>query len=389
MAGKRRVLIVINLRWTLKHHHELFAGTQKYAQEHDWECVAFPHPPDGLTAGRGRGGYDGIIARATPELARLAGRAGIPLVNVWLSSPVRDVPTVSSDAAAGGRMAAEHLLTRGFSSFDFVGFERVRASQLQEKGFRDTVLAAGGTYTRRMVPLSFTSRAPVFMRLERELAKWIASWRRPLGIAVVGDVLARTVAGSILAAGRRVPDDAAIVGTGNEPVVCASAQPTLSSIDFGHGRVGYRAGQLLEALMDGEPPPTEPILLPPAELVARGSTDVFAVSDPVVAKALRFIADQNHRPIRVSDVVAQVPVSWRSLQRRFQQTRRCTIEKEIARLRLARAKRLLIETKMLVKQVATACGFADATRLCESFRAAEGLSPGQYRRRHTHMGSLD
>ncbi len=387
MTNSRRVSIVINLRWTVKHHHEVFAGTQRYARRRGWECVVSPYAPEELVARRGARAFDGVIARASQRMADLAQRAGVPLVNVWSNSPVPAVPTVTGDAGTAGRLAGEHLVARGFSSFEFIGFHRTRSSQVQERSFRDAVAPVAGYYAARSVPLSFTARFDVYKQLQRDLVEWIAAWPRPVAIAIAGDVLARTVAGAVLEAGLRVPNDVAIVGTGNEAVVCSAPAPTLSSIDMGLDGVGYRAAALLDVLMDGGSPPESPILVPPADLVVRGSTDAFAVDDPVVARALRFIADEGHHPIKVVDVVAQVPVSWRSLQRRFQSVRGCTIEKEITRLRIERVKRLLVETKMLIKQVATACGFAGATRLCEAFRAAEAVTPGQYRREHTPQES--
>ena len=86
--------------------------------------------------------------------------------------------------------------------------------------------------------------------------------------------------------------------------------------------------------------------------------------------------------MKVADVVARVPVSGRSLERRFQKSRGRTISWEIARMRIERVKRLLTETETPIKRVAAASGFANTRRLCEAFRQAEGLSPGQYRRKH-------
>ncbi|MDP6447104.1 MAG: substrate-binding domain-containing protein [Pirellulaceae bacterium] len=44
----------------------------------------------------------------------------------------------------------------------------------------------------------------------------------------------------------------------------------MTSYELGYERVGYEAARLLHQLMDGEQPPSEPILLPPQGLVVRG-----------------------------------------------------------------------------------------------------------------------
>ena len=72
MNHERHIAIVIDLQWTLKHHHETFAGAYDYAREHGWRCTVWPQAPRELAAADGRPKYDGIIARATPKLARAA-----------------------------------------------------------------------------------------------------------------------------------------------------------------------------------------------------------------------------------------------------------------------------------------------------------------------------
>jgi transcriptional regulator GlxA family with amidase domain len=54
---------------------------------------------------------------------------------------------------------------------------------------------------------------------------------------------------------------------------------------------------------------------------------------------------------------------------------------EIQRLRVERAKRLLADSELAVKNVAVRSGFANAQRLDEAFRRSEGISPGQFRQR--------
>ena len=382
MARARRVAIVIDLDWTLKHHHEVFAGTQEYARQRGWECVIWPHPPEDLRRRRGGRAYDGVIARATPQLARQAALARIPLVNVWLSSPAKNVPTVAPDLGAAGRMAGEHLLARGFRRFAYVGFSRVRGSTKSEADFRAIAEREGLEYSRLLTSPSFSRSAQTWGRFQGRLTEWIERLRPPVGVLGINDKPARYVANAARQLGLGVPADVAVVGLGNEVVVCLNPEPSLSSVDFGFHRIGYRAAELLEEFMDGGAPPEEAILVPPLALVPRASTDAFAVDDEIVARALRFIADRSHLPIKVADVVARVPVSERSLERRFRKSRGRTIGKEIVRLRIERVKRLLVETGMSVKQVATASGFANTRRLCEAFRLAEGISPGAYRRQH-------
>jgi len=115
--------------------------------------------------------------------------------------------------------------------------------------------------------------------------------------------------------------------------------------------------------------------------VVRSSTDASAVGDPLVTKALRFMSDNSDRPMKVEEIVAQVPTSYRSLERRFQKVQGRSIISEMIRMRIERAKRLLSDTHMSVKKVALSCGFSSSQDFYPVFRRCEGVSPGTYRRR--------
>ena len=132
--------------------------------------------------------------------------------------------------------------------------------------------------------------------------------------------------------------------------------------------------------MDGEPPPDRPLLIRPYELIPRQSTDSYAVDDPVVARALRFIAEHGHEQIKVADVVAAVPTSHRSLGRLFQKTMQRSINDEIQRLPIERAKRRLVETDEVLKSVALDCGFTSQNNFYRAFVRLEGISPKEYRK---------
>src|SRR4051812_5657103 len=112
MPNTRRVAFMLDLEWPYKRHAGVFIGAQKYAQEKGWEAIIDEYADDSLRRGAGRAPpYDGVIARATRRLALRAETRGVPVVNVWVSSPVwKSLPGVFGDFAEMGRLRAEHLL---------------------------------------------------------------------------------------------------------------------------------------------------------------------------------------------------------------------------------------------------------------------------------------
>jgi AraC-like DNA-binding protein len=120
----------------------------------------------------------------------------------------------------------------------------------------------------------------------------------------------------------------------------------------------------------------------PAELIAHGPRDVMALKDRTVAEAMRLIWQQSQGPMTVDSLSRQLPVTRRSLERRFLAAVGHGIHEEIVRCRLERAKRLLATTQLSLKEVASAAGFSSSDNLGRTFRRAERISPLEYRRRN-------
>ena len=144
---------------------------------------------------------------------------------------------------------------------------------------------------------------------------------------------------------------------------------------------------MLDRIMDGERAPASPLLLPPLKVVPRQSTDVLTVGDGDVVLAIRFIREQAARPLQVDDVLDRVPLSRRSLERRFREFVGHSISDEIRRTHVERAKHLLISTDLAMSQVAEASGFTSATRLGIVFHAEVGEPPTEFRRRSRALGA--
>lgn len=382
-TGPRRVAISLELDWGFRRHLEVYAGCQKFADEAGWQCTINPCVERVLKEGPGPAAFDGIIARATKPLAAAAARAGVPLVNVWLNSPVPALPSVFPDFEVSGVMAAEHLIGRGFRQFGYLGYQREVDSRRQWRGFHGVIKQAGFPCTaHRFARTSISGRAFGWDSFIRGLEEWIDSWQTPIGLFVCQDLVCRYLIDVCRSKGLHVSQDVAIVGSHNEAEICDAPPPSLTSIDLGFGQVGYRAAVLLERLMAGRRPPGAPELVQPAELVPRQSTDVLAASDPLVARALRFIAENGCQRIQVKHVAAAVATTRRTLERRFRGALGRSIAGEITRLRLERAKRRMVETDASMKDVARDAGFRSADHFYKVFARVAGLPPSEFRQQH-------
>jgi LacI family transcriptional regulator len=131
--------------------------------------------------------------------------------------------------------------------------------------------------------------------------------------------------------------------------------------------------------MSGKETSHAPIYVPPRGIIARESTDYFAVDDEVVAAALQFISGRLGKPLRVSEIASAVMVSPRLLQQRFHEGLGRGVSDEIRRLRIEAAKRMLTEPGRQIREIAVLCGFRNSDIMCQVFRREVGVNPRQYR----------
>lgn len=103
--------------------------------------------------------------------------------------------------------------------------------------------------------------------------------------------------------------------------------------------------------------------------------------DPIVQRALEIIWTHGADPISVSDIARQLPVTRRTLDRRFVEATGHSVLEEINACRLNRAQRLLTETQLPVKTVAHLAGFNSTERMRVLFIERTGISPTAYRKR--------
>lgn len=327
---------------------------------------------------------DGVITRIYDEATRARAHdlidQGIPVVDILGDHDDRSLPLVHTDDSAIAISALKHLSGQGFNRFAFCGIENTRWSVLRGESFQKAAEAKGFETPTFAVTKMHQSHGETDAERATE---WLRSLPLPIGIFVSCDHIAPLL---IEAAGRlgvTIPENLALVGVNNDTVACNVCNPTLSSIDASHFEVGYRAARLLNELLEGGSPPAKPILVPPTRLVVRGSSGELAISDPLIARAARFINRNAGSPIGVDDVVETVPLSRRELQRRFRQVTGRTIHSTILDARINIAKRLLSNPEYTVDTVAELSGFGSRQHFAKTFKTQTGFTPATFRKDRT------
>jgi LacI family transcriptional regulator len=369
-------------------------GVALYNREHGrWTITFKPHglnepPPSWLRETQA----DGILARVgNNKMVAAILKMRIPVVDLRGVISGTGLPSVGVDHLKVARLAVDHFLERGFKRFGFCGLPRgvnpymdelsdLFVGQLADAGYACNVFQAHRGPHRGEAWESQQSRREQWRDQQIGIAQWIQTSPKPLAILACHNNRALQVLDACRRANVLVPEEVAVISAENDEHLCELAVPPLTSVDQNPSRIGYEAAALLERLMNGESPPKQRLLIPPSGVITRVSTDLLAIEDPQVARALRFIRECACEGIRPKDVVDQVPLSRVALGKRFKAAVGHTIGEEIQRVQVRLVQELLSQTELPIKQIARRAGFHYSEYMIRLFQSFTGQTPGVYRK---------
>jgi LacI family transcriptional regulator len=378
----RRVALAFPSRFA--HLPAIVQGITEYARTHGrWLLTTgaefFGLPVQHLVQWTG----DGVIAvLATPEDVAAARRLKVPIVTMFGMVRSPGVPRVMVDQDEIARLAAEHLVSRGFRRFAFYGLDGPAYSADRERAFAAHLARHGGSSAvhRYHSPAEVDGRRP-WDEVDA-LSRWVAGLPAPVGVFAANDQRARMLVDACSLAGRRVPEDVGVIGVDNDEIACEFGEPTLTSIACDYAAVGLESARLLDRLMRGGAAPAEvaDVLTRPVGVVSRASTDVTVTDHPAVARAVTFARDHRGEAFGVEALVEAAGVSRRHLELSFVRSLGCTPSTFLARLRAEQAKELLDQGGHTLGGVARLCGFNDLRQFTRVFRRVMKVSPREYQR---------
>lgn len=387
MTRTRRVLIYTDLGHTAR--RQMVQGVGRYAREvHRWQPM-IPWADLDLWSLPEEMKVDGVIAfPSNQERIDFLLELKCPVVCVGPHFSEVDLPRVDWDDELAGQMAVEHLASLGLRRIAFVGADfglayvarRLVGARLgaQKHGLEIDVLELEPGGHKAGKAAAVTKRA----------VKWLKDLERPFGVIAATDFTGFDLLSALRVAGIKVPEQAAVISIGGDNVLCPFCDPALSSVELPGEQVGYEAARLLDRLISKRKQ-VKQMKVAPRRVVVRRSSDVVATGDEMVRRALSFIREHASEAISISDVLAAVPLSRRPLELRFKRDTGRTLQKEIWRVRLERAKEMLIETDLSVAEIATRCGFTEPQRMTEVFSRELGLAPGLFRQTHRLAGARE
>ncbi|MBR1837028.1 MAG: DNA-binding transcriptional regulator [Kiritimatiellae bacterium] len=361
--------------------HRKLEAIAEFAKAHGW-AIAFEDSSVLPQGWRGDGVLMNLRARR-PQLAyfaqKLAAR-GIPVVDLSISRPELPFPRVVGDHRAIGVLAAEHLAERHFRHAAFFAKDWTNVERLRLEGFSEN--------WPEEKPLALVWRNECgageyddWPALDAWLAEKLRAAPKPLALFAFNDSQAARVLNVALSAGISVPEELAILGVDDESIIVENQSIPLSSVRHDLRRLGRESAALLDRLMNGGAAPAKPILIPPAGVSIRRSTDIVAAPTKELRKALTLVAQHIADDYGTKELAMDMGVSRATLCRMFSKGIGTTPSRELLRQRLGRAKAMLGQGDAPIKAIAAECGFWDSAHLTNAFRIATGTTPKEYRLR--------
>ena len=302
------------------------------------------------------------------------------LPTVYLDRNPRILPSnahcVSHDSVATGRLAAKELLLTGFHSFAFVPYPQPRFwSDDRERGFKDALALNGLTCET----FAGGRHSPQSVVWQKALRCWVTQLPKPCGIFAANDSIAAEVLTAAAHAELDVPREIAVCGVDNFAPICESTTPSLTSVqpDFtGEGRL---AAELLDRMMEGEPPVRRESAVGIRTIVARDSTAAQSQAGRFVQRVLAYIGREATSGIGVGDVAKRFKVSPSLLELRFRQFQKESLYSAILRIRLEEVRRRLRETDAPIEQITFDCGWENPLPPKVLFKKRFGVTMREWR----------
>lgn len=371
MPQKKKIVTVL-LPAVASSMRDLVRGVADHGKAHNWHLVLHLWGKVSEREEKWINEGDGVIFE-TP-LASSSIRSPqwfVPAVAVQMPHLAQHYPLVTTDYREVGRRAARYLLNKGLKHLAYLSY---RHGDSAEAGFLEVAGEAGQTVSAHYLG---PDQPELDTRARRELVHWLSQLPPPVGLLVRDDFLAQKIIDWIPP--DWLPERIALLGVGNDSIICELTRPNLSSVERNAREIGRTAARFLQRIMEGESMPPQAFHLEPGQVMERQSTGLRYTPDPLVTKAVRLIEETLADAPPADKLCNDLKVSRSTLEKRFIATLGQTIWQQRRHLQLEHAKYLLATSSDSMSTIAEKCGFANQQRLTEAFRRYTGITPSRYR----------
>ncbi len=396
MAESRKVIGIRYPKWS-SYGPPTMGGVVDFMRGHElWRLVTENDSYGEMEASKLDGNWRGdglLLFRATEQELAAHRQRGTAVVLTSTEGPDLGYPRVVPDNRQIGALAARHLLECSLVDFAFLA----RGETL----YRESEFAPGQrVYSRERLKgfcgwlqefayeprVHYLSGRPLWeplswREIQAEVMGFLETLPVPCGIFAADDALAAVVLRAAGELGRKVPEQLAVIGYGDDHSYCYATCPALSSIVHPAREIGRVAATLLAVQMQGNEVAAGSRIVPVGPVVPRESTDTLAIADPEIRRLIAWIRrTAPHDPVRVAELTEHCRLSLTTIKARFSTALGMSPKKEINRVRLAHLQHLLSTTSETLAEIAERMHFASAHELSRFFTTETGSRPSDFRR---------
>jgi LacI family transcriptional regulator len=365
----------------------LLRGIARYSKDHGpWTFCRMPGHyretigMDGILAWAKEWKADGIIGQFyNNEEVRKFRQANIPVIAQDFKERFDDIPNITGAYRETGRLGAEYFLKKGFKNFAFYGFRNIVWSRERAEGFTERVREAG--YDVHHYERTDSRAMDLWHYKPSALTRWLKSLPKPVALMTCDDNLGNHITEASRQIKIKIPEEVAVLGVDNDEMLCELSDPPLSSIGLDTEKKGYEAARLMHQMIDKKSDKYDDIVVQPTQVTTRVSTDIFASADKYIVDALKYIHDNLDKNLKVNQVLKEVPMSRRSLEKRFVLTTGYPVYEYIYNQRIEKFTQKLLETDMTIFEIALDLGLNDSKNIARQFKQIKGLTPVAYRKK--------
>ena len=327
---------------------------------------------------------DGVIysGRQDADVARALASAACPVVVMENEPPELakrkyNLVVIRNDADEIAKCAikafSESSRYRTFAYVnDRAGYEW---SRRRERAFRNAVAAKGLGDAKIYKPSALDVESDA-----RSLSEFLKELEYPAAVLAANDMRATEVIAAAQAGGIKVPGMISLLGIDNDPYVCDSVTPGISSIEPDFHAEGMAAAALLDKMMKSRKSlGKRHVFFGVNRLVVRESMPHLPPAQSLVDRAKEFIKGHAVEGITPGDVAAHLGISRPLLDLRFRETQKTSVGRLITETKLSEVARKLRETKLSIAAIQESCGFKNANALKNLFKRRYKMSMRDYR----------
>lgn len=380
--------IILLLDFAEEYSKSLLKGISKYSAEHGpWTYCRMPLyyretiGIEGILEWAKDWGADGIIGQLYNEMdIQKILDSKIPIIAQDFKERFEELPNITGSYREAGLMGASYFLQKGFKNFAFYGFNNIVWSRERAEGFEAKIQSLG--YKVHYFEHRKSRSTDLWYFKSNSLSKWLLSLPKPIALMTCDDNQGLHITEACKQNKIRIPEEVAVLGVDNDEMLCELSDPPLSSIGLDIEKGGYDTAKLMEHMIENGHDDHYDIFVKPTQIITRQSTDIYATNDDHIASTLKYIHKNIEKNLQVDEVVKQVPLSRRTLEKRFLHITGYPIYKYIFNLRIEKFTQKLLETDQTIFEIAMDLGLTDSKNIARQFKQLKGYNPIEYRKQY-------